>query len=313
MTESEFQEFLITVGYRYNAKAKSAFNSFEGFHTIIFLNNEENRYALSMGAQCNEISLLNEKLRNFALANKSFVTKAVYKEKKIRISVKMTVDSEIDREHLKETTKFVLELCKSEILTPICSACSRNRKTGLYVIGRELVPVCDSCISRKRRQYEKRKNMFIKKKQNMPAGLMGAVFGASLGTMLYMILYQWNPLFGIWGGAVAALSFAGFVVTGKRATKKSGVICVALSFLIFAAGEYMANVAKTAIYIENEGGGIAVSEAIYQTNTFLSDGDYMKTIILDLAIGLAAMILVGIVYFLKRKYTRPLKISKNVL
>ena len=27
----------------------------------------------------------------------------------------------------------------------------------MYVIGRELVPVCDSCISRKRRQYEKRR------------------------------------------------------------------------------------------------------------------------------------------------------------
>ena len=44
MTESEFQEFMITVGYRYNEKTKSAFNSFEGFKTIIEFSQKDNKY-----------------------------------------------------------------------------------------------------------------------------------------------------------------------------------------------------------------------------------------------------------------------------
>ena len=48
MTESEFQEFMITVGYRYNEKTKTAFNSFEGFRNLIVFNEKENRYSLAL-------------------------------------------------------------------------------------------------------------------------------------------------------------------------------------------------------------------------------------------------------------------------
>lgn len=313
MTESEFQEFLITIGYRYNKKSKSAFNSFEGFHTIIGFSEKENRYSLSLSAAANDTSGLMTRLNDFAAENKSYITKAVYKDKRIRLTIKMTIDSDIDKEHLKEVAKFMMELCKSEILTPVCRVCARNRKTGLYVVGRELMPICDNCIVRKRRQYEKRRDMFIKKKQNMPAGIFGAVFGAMLGASLYVLLYQWNACFGIFGGIIAPLAFGGFVVTGKRATKLSAVICEVISFITFVFAEYLALIASMSILIENEGGGIAVTEAIEVTNESLSDESYLYTILLEIAVGTAIMVIIGVAYFLKRKYTRPLRISKNIL
>ena len=67
------------------------------------------------------------------------------------------------------------------------------------------------------------------------------------------------------------------------------------------------------ILIEREGGGIAVTEAMEMTNISFTDMSYLNTIIFELIVGTVVMILIGIVYFLKRSYTRPLKISKNVL
>ena len=306
MTESEFREFLITIGYRYNGKSKTAFNSYEGFHTMIEFNSKEKRYLLSLNSAVSDMGIILGKLKVFAADNKSFITKAVYKNKKILMSVKMTVDSEIDRENLKEVARFIMELCKSDLLTPICSVCSRNRKTGLYVVGRALTPICDRCIVRKRRQYEKRRDMFEKKKQNMPAGIAGAVFGAFFGASIYILLYQFISFYGIFGGGIAMLCFAGFVITGKRATKLSAIICEIISFVTFLAAEYAA-------LIENEGGGIAVTEAIQITNSSFTDFGYLRSIIFELAAGTAVMIIIGIIYFLKRKYTRPLTISKNIL
>lgn len=315
MTESEYQEFLITIGYRYNKKSKSAFNSYEGFHTIIEFNEGESRYGLTLSAYPDNIENLKNKLNSFASENKDHITKAQYisKNKLIRINIKMTIDSEIDREHLKNTAKFIMDLCKSDTLIPLCRVCQRNRKTGLYVIGSVLTPVCENCIVRKRRQYEHRRDMFEKKKQNMAAGIFGAVFGAALGSSIYILLYQLNPFYGIWGGIIAPLSFGGFVLTGKRATRLSAVFCELISIFAFIAAQYVALITANSIMIENDGGGIAVREAVSLTNMTLTEHSYLNSIILELIVGISIMIITGIAYFLKRSLTRPLKISKNVL
>lgn len=313
MTEGEFQEFLITVGYRYNTKAKSAFNTFEGFRTIVEFNEKENRYTFFLAAGVKDIAALQSKLKQFASKNKEFNISAVYRDKRIRINVKMTIDSDIDREHLKEVTRFISSIQKSELIYPICRICSRNRKTGLYVVGRELVPMCDNCLTRKRRQYERRRDKFEKKKQNMPGGIAGAVFGAAAGAWVYILLYQFFSGFGVTSALIAFLCFAGFVVAGRRATRKSAVICMIIAVFAFAAAEYMALVASMAVLIEREGGGIAVSEAIFATNMSFKDQNYLMSILIESGIGIGVMIVVGIAYFLKRKYTRPLKISKNIL
>ncbi len=316
MTESEFQEFIITIGYRYNEKSKTAFNSFEGFHTRIEFIPKENRYVflLSSGvkSQSNIIEIKN-KLKTFSSQNKNSIIRAFYKNKTINITLKMTVDSEIDKDNLKQTAKLIMELCKSEKIIPICSVCSKKRTTGLYVIGRQLVPVCDFCIKRKRRQYEYRKNVFDLKTQNMPAGIAGAIFGALFGATIYVLLYQIMPMFGIGTLFITLLSFIGFVVVGQRATKKSAVICMIISFLVLIASEYISIAANMAILIEQKGGGIAVSEAIQATNMSFMDFDFMFSSLMDIAVGTVIIILSGIIYFLKRKYTRPLKISQNVL
>ncbi len=313
MTEGEFQEFLITVGYRYNAKSKSGFNTFDGFHTIVEFLTDENRYSFRLSAVTDDIAALSGKLSAFSADNKTFVTKAKYKDKKVVLNVKMTIDSEIDKEHLKEVTRFFTELCKSGSIHPVCGVCSRNRKTGVYIVGSELVPICEKCIVRKRKQYERRRDMFIKKKQNMPAGIAGAVFGAILGASLYILLYQFWSGWGIWAGVIVSCVFGGYVVAGKRATKLSAVICEIIAFFSFIFAEYCAVVANMAILIERNGGGIVVTEAIESTNNSLTTFSILNDLIFEIIIGTAVMAVIGVIYFLKRMFTRPLKISKNLL
>ena len=313
MTEGEFQEFLITVGYRYNAKSKSGFNTFEGFHTIVGFLTDENRYSFGLSAVPDDIAMLAGKLADFAAENKSFVTKAQYKDKKVLINIRMTIDSEIDKEHLKEVTRFFTGLCKSGSIHPVCGVCSRNRKTGVYIVGSELVPICEKCIVRKRKQYERRRDMFIKKKQNMPAGIAGAVFGAILGASLYILLYQFWPAWGIWAGVIVSCIFGGYVVAGKRATRLSAVICEIIAFLTFLFAEYCAVVINMAIRIEGNGGGIVVTEAIESTNSNIMTFGILNDLVFELILGTAVMAVIGVIYFLKRMFTRPLKISKNLL
>lgn len=313
MTESEFQEFMITVGYRYNEKRKFSFNSFEGFRTVIKFCENKNRYSLAVKAGTSSIAELKKRLKNYETEHKNYVSKAKYSDRYIKIELKMTIDSDIDKEELKQLVHFMTELFKAEILNPLCEVCSRPRKTGLYIVGTEPVAICDNCLTRKKRQYEIRKNKFIRKKQNMKLGLIGAVFGAVFGACVYIFLYQFIPTFGTGGVMVIIPSFIGFVVTGRRATVKSALICAAVSGIIFIASEYLAMVASMAILIERNGGGIAVSEAIDIINASFGDISYVMPVIIDSITGLGLMTVTGVVYFLKRAFTRPLKISDNIL
>ncbi len=325
MTESEFQECIITMGYRYNEKSKTAFNTFEGFHNLINFGGAESRYlmrlecGLAEGVQPDEVE---ELLRQFHSEFKESVSHTALKRRYIVIELKKTIDSGIDRESLKTLVHFITELCKSGKIIPLCRVCGRSRKTGVYIVGTEAMPICDACVVRKRRLYEKRRDLFEKKKQHMAGGLAGAVFGAMLGAMIYILMYQLTPQFiynnipgarGTWSIFIVILSFCGFVVTGRRATKKSGVICSIISVLIFAVSEYAAMVLETAIYIEREGGGIAVSESIGITNSGLMDASAAATLLPEVSIGIIVILAAGAVYFLKRALTRPMKISGNLL
>ena len=316
MTKSEFQEFMITVGYRYHEKTRTAFNSFEGFKTMIEFAEQDNRYELSLDCVCKSserLMSLKKKLRAYGAEHKSAVTRAEYHKKKIIIFVKMTIDSDIDKDELKALVHFITKLCKSGRIEPVCCVCARNRKTGVYIVGRKMSALCDSCVNRKRRLYEKRRSLFLNKTQCMPGGIMGAVFGACFGAAVYVLLYQLIPMYGTGGVIVGILSFLGFILTGNLATKKSAVICEIISALIFIAAEYISLVVKTALLIERNGGGIAISKSIGKTNTFLSDGDYLLRHLVETGTGLILIAAAGIIYLLKRNHTRPMKISKNLL
>lgn len=304
---------MITVGYRYNKKTKTSFNTFEGFHTLIVFSESDKRYSLSLAAQADKLPELKKELHKFALKGKDYITRAVFKKHRIRIGIRMTVDSETDREHLKEVARFITELCRSEYISPICGCCSRKRKTGLYIVGKTVTPLCDTCLFRKQRQYKSRRDRFETKRQSMPAGLIGAAYGAAAGAALYVLLYQLFPLGAAYSVLVAVLSYCGFVVAGRRATRKSALICFGIQLISFAAAEYAALVANMAIMIENEGGGIAVAEAIVSTNTGFADQGYLFSALIELGIGFAVITAVGFAYFLKRSLTRPTKISKNLL
>ena len=116
------------------------------------------------------------------------------------------------------------------------------------------------------------------------------------------------------GGVMVIIpSFIGFVITGRRATVQSAVICAVISWLIYILAEYVAIVANMAVLIEREGGGIAVSEAMEVINASFSDTSYLLPIVNEIIFGTVLMAITGGIYFLKRSLTRPFKISKNIL
>lgn len=316
LTESEFQEFVITQGYRYNQKTKTAFGNFDGFHALLKFAEKEGRYTLRM--ECSAKSMddavsVSDRLKKFREEHKEYVSKARCRMRYVSVEIKKTVDSDIDREELRSLVHFVTELQKSGYLRPLCRVCGRERKTGVYVIGKNICPVCDSCVLRKRRQYERRLELFENTKQSWPGGIIGALFGAVLGGALYVLLYQYINLYGITAAAIPVLTFSGFVMVGGRATKLSGVICALISALVFAAAEYVSMIVQTAVDIERDGGGIEIARSADIINLSLREPETLQMYLPETLVGIGLILVIGTAYFIKRKLTRPMRVSKNLL
>ena len=128
-----------------------------------------------------------------------------------------------------------------------------------------------------------------------------------------MLLYQYINLYGITAAAIPVLTFSGFVVVGGRATKLSGVICALISALVFAAAEYVSMIVQTAVDIERDGGGIEIARSADIINLSLREPETLQMYLPETLVGIGLILVIGTAYFIKRKLTRPMRVSKNLL
>lgn len=77
------------------------------------------------------------------------------------------------------------------------------------------------------------------KKENILAGVIGAVIGVLLGSVLWVVLGQVGFIAGIAGYAIVFCGIKGYEILGKKLSKTGIVICVILSLLAIAGAEFV--------------------------------------------------------------------------
>ena len=77
------------------------------------------------------------------------------------------------------------------------------------------------------------------KKENVLLGIIGAVVGVLLGSVLWVVLGQVGFIAGIAGYAIVFCGMKGYGILGKRLSKLGIVICVVLSLLAILGAEFV--------------------------------------------------------------------------
>ena len=75
------------------------------------------------------------------------------------------------------------------------------------------------------------------KKENLPLGLIGAVIGILLGSVLWVLIGQIGFIAGIAGYAIVFCGMKGYQLLGKKLSKTGIIICIVLSFLAIIGAE----------------------------------------------------------------------------
>ncbi len=122
------------------------------------------------------------------------------------------------------------------------------------------------------------------KKENLPLGLIGAVIGILLGSVLWVLIGQIGFIAGIAGYAIVFCGMKGYQLLGKKLSKTGIIICSVLSFLAIIGAEVV-SLGITAYRELSEYYSLTLGESFSLLPELLKEPELVGAVAKDLAIG----------------------------
>lgn len=216
----------------------------------------------------------------------SFVVYAGHNGKEL-ISVYVASREQEDKENLTLVISELSRKCEEYGLHNCCASCGKVRPVSRMTVDRVPALLCHDCemqLSSGRAE----------KKENVLLGIIGAVAGVLLGSVLWVFLGQIGFIAGIAGYVIVFGGMKGYELLGKKLSKGGIVICVLLSFLMIAGAEFV----SLAITIYKEMGSLFVS-SIWDAFSWIPE--LMKET--ELAMGVAKDLVVGYILAIWASYS----------
>ena len=124
----------------------------------------------------------------------------------------------------------------------------------------------------------------LEKKENLPLGLIGAVIGILLGSVLWVLIGQIGFIAGIAGYAIVFCGMKGYQLLGKKLSKTGIIICIVLSFLAIIGAEVV-SLGITAYRELSEYYSLTLGESFSLLPELLKEPELVGAVAKDLAIG----------------------------
>ena len=207
----------------------------------------------------------------------SFVPYAGYNGKDM-VSVYVSSKPQEDKENLTLVISEIEAKCQEYGIHNCCPYCGQERPVTAAVVDQIPTLLCDSC------GMQLSNGGGREKKENLPLGLVGAVIGVLLGSVLWVVLGQVGFIAGIAGYAIVFCGMKGYALLGKELSKTGIALCVILSLLMVAGAE----IVSLAITIYRELGSLfapTIWDAIGRVPEFLKEQDVLFGVGKDLAVG----------------------------
>lgn len=201
------------------------------------------------------------------------------------VSVYVVSAGQDDKANLMTAIAAAASECERYQIHNCCAHCKNVVPLHAAAIDNAPVLLCDSCLS----QVMNRMSGTAARKENVLLGMIGAIFGVLIGSVLWIVIGQVGFIAGIAGFAIVFCGMKGYEILGGRVSKKGIVICIILSCLVVLGAEFIS--IAIVIYRElNKMYDITFAEAISWLPEFIQEPEVVGGIVKDLAVGYALAI-----------------------
>lgn len=250
-----------------NEPEQAAYGVFNNFGLVVKYLASEKQYIVlvSAGATSNEaINNIVASLNQFASERRKTINYTSYLDKVVTISVKNTGNNTLPA--LQEAIEASTYFCNQFGFVPVCKYCGNNMDLGFFAVGGTVDTMCTQCFNKQQAETSNMAMAEANKQFNLPLGVLGAVIGAFLGGLIWVVTYQLGFLLFITGAVIVFLSCMLLKKMGGKFTTSGLITALAISLVMVFVSEYLA--VGINILIEC---GLSVGDSFEMLNMILFD------------------------------------------
>lgn len=205
----------------------------------------------------------------------------------VHIRMKSSMTTKATVEKVKKLLGAVSSTFPSLSLANTCYNCGAGGRHEAYRVGSLTVEVCPSCITNLDALYTSEKET-LKVSGSYVTGAIGAVLGALLGSVVWLLISYFGFVASFAGFAIAYMAYFGYrLFRGKVGKGMPAILFLAVILAIFAA-----NTVEIAYGLISSEIGLSIGEAIaiapraFFDNELFYVGEVWKNVALGLVFGI---------------------------
>lgn len=241
------------VGLSYDAANDVLYGQRDGYEVMVYAPNSQYPYML-----CIYISARNEYGGALSAADMKAFAKSVkpiarceQKNNSIIVYMKNQSNSEKLKECLGEALSAFSTFLRQKGFTPCCGSCGRSGEVSNYRMVNSYFQLCEECEAGIRNNLTLITQQEQQKRENIIAGIVGALLGSLGGVLCIVVLGQLGYVASISGVVMAIGVLKGYEKLGGKLTKKGVIISVIIMLIMV----YVGNQLDWAIELLTKAGG----------------------------------------------------------
>jgi len=298
MQNELLKEISEKTGLRFSEKGQSIGGTYEEYN--ITINYLSNRFYINIPIRTTNEYGVNEINRFLSYIGNKYksVTSAQYVENSVKMQCLEEIKQDGQEHAVVAILKEIVKFAKDGNLVTCCEDCGQNNYVVPYMKDGFLVPSCVKCqLQEKEADSASQKSNNVQG-TNLIKGIIGAVIGAFLGTIVWVLIAQTGHMAYVGGLAIAVGVIKGYEILGHGMDKKGLIVSIGIIILTV----YFAQYASYGFAFYNEMKKYDLKIDMFGTfKYYLKSPEVSRVFHRDLAFGYLFTI-VPTVYYIKSKY-----------
>lgn len=303
-----------------NEPEHAAYGVFNNFGLVVKYLASERQYIILVSAKPTSNDGVNNiitSLNEFAGGRKKTINYTSYLDMVVTISVRDAGRNTLSA--LQEAVEASTYYCNQFAFEPVCKYCGSQTDLGFFAIGGTVDTMCTQCFNQRQADVSNQAMVESNKQFNLPLGVLGAVIGAFLGALIWIVTYQLGFLLFITGAIIVFLSCMFLKKMGGKFTTGGLIVSLAVSLVMVFAAEYIA--CGISVFTELNSLGYSLGDSFELLNIFLFDSkissfgyeyaeiakDIQTEVAKDMAYGLISYVVAAVLFIVD--YVRGRKVK----
>ena len=235
---SRYEQLAQAAGLAMDPNSGALYGRLGEYDVIVFAPNASYPYALSavISAYRAEIPLSMEESKEFC-ADRKIVSGLTQNGSVITMALKSTPNRNKLQEGLVESLAALANFLREKGFRNCCQACGKQQEVSSCYAAGAYMHLCPECYTALQQRVEMNEAQATQKKENVVAGIVGALLGSLIGVVCIVILSQLGYVAALSGVIMAVCALKGYELLGGKLTKKGVIISAVLMIVMTYVGD----------------------------------------------------------------------------